>query len=102
MPSCRCSSTGGGQDRSWLHVFDVEFGLSLFFGFDVGFSPGEFLDFLLGWFGIDIANDDTEEGRARRSLRTQGEPEKKKRPEGDPPGREPPPGNPPKGPDRPP
>ena len=24
----------------------------------VGFSPGEFLDFLLGWVGIDIADDD--------------------------------------------
>jgi hypothetical protein len=26
----------------------------------VGFSPGEFVDFLLGWFGIDIAGDDRE------------------------------------------
>lgn len=23
-----------------------------------GFSPGEFADFLLGWFGADIAGDD--------------------------------------------
>ena len=27
-------------------------------GASVGFSPGEFLNFLLGWFGVDIAGDD--------------------------------------------
>jgi HEAT repeat protein len=27
-------------------------------GFDVGFNPVEFVDFLLGWFGVDIARDD--------------------------------------------
>ena len=25
---------------------------------DIGFSPGETLDFLLGFFGIDLAQDD--------------------------------------------
>jgi hypothetical protein len=42
-----------------IHAFDVEAGVMLLlWGFRAGFSPGEFLDFLLGWFGIDIAGDD--------------------------------------------
>jgi HEAT repeat protein len=28
-------------------------------GFDLGFNPVEFVDFLLGWFGADVAGDDT-------------------------------------------
>ena len=27
-------------------------------GAQIGFSPGELLDWLLGWFGADIAGDD--------------------------------------------
>ena len=27
-------------------------------GVRVGFNPVEFVDFLLGWFGLDILNDD--------------------------------------------
>jgi len=60
------------RDRSWLwsretarrnryaqiHAFDVEGEVGLVVYLDVGFSPGEFLDFLLGFFGIDIAHDD--------------------------------------------
>jgi len=41
-----------------VHAFDVEVGLACFVYLDVGFSPGEFLDFLLGFFLIDIAGDD--------------------------------------------
>jgi hypothetical protein len=38
----------------------IEVGAALFaFGFDVGFNPAEFADFLLGWFSIDLASDDT-------------------------------------------
>jgi hypothetical protein len=47
--------------RAHLHAFDIE--ASAYAGFvfaRVGFSPGEFLDFLLGWFGLDIAGDDRE------------------------------------------
>jgi len=43
----------------WVHAFDVEG--SVFAGVvcaRVGFSPGEFVDFVLGWFGVDIAGDD--------------------------------------------
>jgi hypothetical protein len=25
---------------------------------ELGFSPGQFVDFLLGWFGVDIGRDD--------------------------------------------
>ncbi|MCZ6687975.1 MAG: hypothetical protein O7H41_00020 [Planctomycetota bacterium] len=42
-----------------LHVFDVEVGVFIgVVGVRAGFSPGEFLDFILGWFGVDIAGDD--------------------------------------------
>jgi hypothetical protein len=45
-----------------LHSFDIEAGGTLGFilcaSVHVGFSPGEFADFLLGWFGVDIGEDD--------------------------------------------
>ena len=41
-----------------VHAFDVEVNAAAIVGFDLGFSPGEFVDFLLGWFGLDIAGDD--------------------------------------------
>ncbi len=42
-----------------LHAFDIEVGANvLIIGARAGFSPGEFLDFLLGWFGVDVADDD--------------------------------------------
>jgi len=37
----------------------IEVGVALFaVGFDIGFNPAEFADFLLGWFSLDIAGDD--------------------------------------------
>jgi len=45
--------------RSRVHAFDLE--ARVYAGVvyaKVGFSPGEFFDFLFGWFGIDIAGDD--------------------------------------------
>lgn len=41
-----------------IHAFDVEAEVGLFVYLDAGFSPGECLDFLLGFLGIDIAKDD--------------------------------------------
>lgn len=41
-----------------IHAFDVELELGLVGYIDMGFSPGEALDFLLGFFGIDLAQDD--------------------------------------------
>ena len=60
------------QSKSWLwsqqnfannryaqiHAFDVETEIGLFVYLDLGFSPGELLDFLLGFVTIDIAADD--------------------------------------------
>ena len=45
--------------RARIHAFDFE--ASVYAGIvyaKAGFSPGEFVDFLLGWFGVDIAGDD--------------------------------------------
>ncbi|MCZ6691919.1 MAG: hypothetical protein O7H41_20215 [Planctomycetota bacterium] len=42
-----------------MHAFDIEAHLFLgVVGARAGFSPGEFVDFFLGWFGVDIAGDD--------------------------------------------
>lgn len=60
------------EDHSWLwsantfehnryaqiHAFDIEAEVGLFVYLEVGYSPGELLDFLLGLFTIDIAEDD--------------------------------------------
>ena len=55
--------------RTLLHAFDLEVSLFvLIFGIEIGISFGELLDFILGIFTIDIAGDDTPEGRAKRRL----------------------------------
>jgi hypothetical protein len=41
-----------------IHAFDIEAEVALLAYVDVGWSPGEFLDFLLGFLTIDIAKDD--------------------------------------------
>lgn len=42
-----------------LHMADIRAGVGLgYLGLDVGFSPGQFVDLLLGVVGIDIAGDD--------------------------------------------
>jgi hypothetical protein len=41
-----------------IKAFDFEAGFTcVFVGANVGFSGGQFADFLLGWFGADIAGD---------------------------------------------
>jgi len=55
-----------GVHRNWMHDFDVEAGFVAILGLTAGFSLGEFLDFLLGWFGVDIAGDDNASGRESR------------------------------------
>ena len=42
----------------WPRTADVEFGASAGVGFHVGLSPGELLDFLLGFSTLDVAGDD--------------------------------------------
>jgi hypothetical protein len=41
-----------------LHWLDVEVDAALGLGVRLRFSPGELLDFLLGWFGADLGGDD--------------------------------------------
>ena len=44
-----------------IHAFDIE--VAAYAGLlhaRLGFSPGEFADFLLGWFGLDLAGDDSD------------------------------------------
>lgn len=52
-----------------IHYFDLEVAvLAGVVGLEVGFSLGEFVDWLLGWFTIDIADDDSDEARKTRTL----------------------------------
>lgn len=59
----------GDVRRSAIHYFDFEVNvLALVIGVQFGFSLGEWVDFLLGWFGIDIADDDSATERDRHSI----------------------------------
>lgn len=42
----------------WVEAFDLEAGAIVLVGGRIGFSPGQFADFLAGWFGADPAGDD--------------------------------------------
>ena len=63
-----------GRDREarlnpLVHAFDIE--ASVYAGIvyaRAGFSPGEFVDFLLGWFGVDIAGDDWRVDEVERTV----------------------------------
>ena len=62
-PTLRLWTVDAVERDRWAHVhaFDVEATVyGGFFRVSAGFSPGEFVDFLLGWLGVDIAGDDTE------------------------------------------
>lgn len=60
---------GGELYKSPIHYFDIEVGvLAGVLGIEVGFSIGEFFDWLLGFFTLDIADDDSPEVRKDRSL----------------------------------
>ena len=66
----------GTVEKSDINYLDVEVGfLAGFFGIEVGFSIGEFIDFFLGifrwddsWTACDIAGDDPEEEREFKRL----------------------------------
>jgi len=49
-----------------IHAFDIEGGVGIFGYLEVGYSPGELLDFLLGIVGIDIAKDDNRLSRKKK------------------------------------
>ncbi|MCU0722311.1 MAG: hypothetical protein MUC63_01610 [Planctomycetes bacterium] len=42
----------------WADYFWIEAGARCLVGVHAGFNPAEFLDFLLGWVGIDLCGDD--------------------------------------------
>ena len=65
--------TEPASSTTWarVHAFDV--GASVYAGVvfvSAGFSPGELLDFVLGWFGLDIAGDDRALNRCSKGLTT--------------------------------
>ena len=52
-------SKRSGYFSNLVDSFDVEASVMvLFIGGRFGFSFGQFIDFLTGWFGLDIADDD--------------------------------------------
>lgn len=62
-----CSSTS--PERPTLHPYytEVEVAGGLGVTLRVGFNSGELVDFILGWFGIDIFNDDLAAQKLKRS-----------------------------------
>ena len=52
-------------ETPWLDTLDLNLGVNVFFvGARAGLRPGQFLDFLLGWFGVDLGKDDEPEPSA--------------------------------------
>ena len=47
------------REHKLVDAFDIEVGATLGLSARVGFSLGQFLDFVTGWFGLDLAKDDT-------------------------------------------
>lgn len=57
-----CANLIGCRVKPFIDVYDIECGVTAgVVGARVGFSPGQFLDFVLGWSGVDIGKDDTKE-----------------------------------------
>jgi len=55
--------------KSPIHYFDLEVGaLAGIIGIEFGFSIGELFDWLLGFFTLDIADDDDPEARKLKTL----------------------------------
>jgi HEAT repeat protein len=46
------------DERTWGDLFWIEASARCLVGLKAGFNVAEFADFLLGWFGLDIASDD--------------------------------------------
>jgi hypothetical protein len=44
--------------RRFRNAFDVQLTAALIAGVEVNFSPIQLVDFILGWIGIDVADDD--------------------------------------------
>ena len=64
-----CTLASGSIQRPPMQFWSLEIGLmALVVGAEIGFNPGELVDFLLGLFTLDLAKDDDPEGRAARRL----------------------------------
>jgi hypothetical protein len=60
-----------------MQFWNIEVGvMALVLGVEAGVNPAEFVDFLGGLVGFDLAGDDSEEGRSRRRLWVAAEPER--------------------------
>lgn len=46
------------METKWTDYFWINANASCFLRFNVGFNIAELFDFILGWFGLDIAGDD--------------------------------------------
>jgi hypothetical protein len=53
----------------WSYFTQIEACVAAGPGIRLGFNPGELLDFVLGWFGIDMFNDDLEARRQKETLK---------------------------------
>jgi hypothetical protein len=64
-----CTLQEGSIRKPTMQFWSLEVNvMALAVGLELGVNPGEFVDFLLGLFGFDIAGDDDPDGRARRRL----------------------------------
>jgi hypothetical protein len=62
------SHLGSHDYHFGLRSFDLTASASACVGLYVSVSPGEFADFMLGWFGVDVGHDD-EHGKAKQDDR---------------------------------
>jgi len=81
QPQHRCPMVAPGAFSSGtvhkpaMQFWNIEAGVMLVgVGVEAGVNPAELVDFILGIFGLDIAGDDSREGRARRRLWVPDEP----------------------------
>ena len=56
------------ENLKWTEYFWIEASARAMVGCKVGFNIAEFADFILGWFGIDIAGDDVSGAEVARRL----------------------------------
>ena len=62
------------KDQSFHPYFtQIDITCAALVGVHVGFNPGELVDFLLGWFGLDICNDDLSVARQEKKARKKKE-----------------------------
>lgn len=58
MHAGRTGTSDWWRAHRGVHVADVGASVTVFVGVSLGFSPGEVLDLLLGFVGVDLAGDD--------------------------------------------